>query len=86
MNKRIRNKVRKNSILVLDIACIPKGWDAQKWVSIYTKLGIAIYDSYHLSPTAPFPIRMIPKGSIKTLRLIDNAKFPEIVNKLKQDI
>lgn len=84
MNKRIKKKVRSKCVLCLDLASIPKGWDMMKWVYVYTKLGIAVYDSMLIKPTAPFPISTIPKISIKGMQLVDNAKFPERVNKLKE--
>jgi len=86
MNKRVRNKIRKNSILIIDVACIPAGWDMSQWLSVCTKVGIAIYDSSLLSSIAPFPIRTIPKDNIKAFRLINSSKFPEIVNKVKTEM
>jgi len=85
MNKRIKNKLIKNSFVMVDVCAIPPSWDLNTWVRVF-KLGIAVYDSSLLPSNAPFPIRIVSKVNAKVFKFVDNSKFPEIVNKLKQDI
>ncbi len=56
MKARQRNKLRKNSLITMDIESLPNGMDIPKWYHIVLTSGIIFWDSYKggLTPTV-FP-------------------------------
>jgi hypothetical protein len=74
MKSRIKRKLRKNCILVVDINCIPPTWSADQWVNLAVNCGLAVYDSRKLTSTAPFPIRTVPSSNIKGYKLVNITK------------
>jgi hypothetical protein len=74
MKSRIKRKLRKNCILVVDANCIPASWSADRWVNLAINCGLAIYDGKKVTVNTPFPIRTIPSKNIKGYKLVNIAK------------
>ena len=68
MNKRIKKKLRKNCVLVVDLACIPRGWKMDKWFDMVSYYGVAAYDSNICKNTRP--VYTIPSRNIKGFNAI----------------
>ena len=83
MKSRVKRKLRKNCVLVVDIMCIPRGWDMAKWVNLSVTCGLAVYDSSKLPTWAAFPIRTIPSKNIKGYKVVNIAK-DALSKKLKE--
>ena len=70
MNKRIKKKLRKNCVLVVDISCVPRGWKMEQWFHVVSYYGIAAYDSNICKNIKP--VYTIPAKNIKGFKVIDD--------------
>ena len=57
MNKRIKNKVIKRSIVMYDVSSIPEGLEIERVFDVYIKSRVLLYDSKLGSKPYLFPKR-----------------------------
>jgi len=65
MKQRIKNKLIKKSIIVMDINAIPEFMNIDEWYHGVKTFGLILYDSTN-SENIPF---VIPKGNTKAFKI-----------------
>ena len=72
MNRRIKRKIRKNSILVLDMGGKPKSVETDVWMRWLSTHGIILWDNTRevngVKPVLPYTL---PKSAIRAYSVVN---------------
>ena len=71
MNKRIKNKLWKNSIIIFDRVAIPDGLDIEQWYLTARNFGIIIWDSENYKHSDPNIPIVIPRRNSNAFKIIN---------------